>query len=129
MRGEGGIKKPPHFVGVSPNEPLQTHPSLPLAMSEYDSTKRPSTPNSVMTSYDYEYVQNELMRIQDLERSEMVQKLVDKKTLAVKQQLEEARQELEEETKQAFYYKNLFEELMEETQVQHKLYNYVIFLL
>ena len=95
-------------------------------MSEYDDIERPFTPNSVMTTYDYEYAQNELMKIQGLEGSEMIQKLVHEQTLAIQQQLEEARQELEETNKQALDYKKMYDQLMEETQVEHKLYNLII---
>ena len=98
-------------------ERVPSPPTSDYPMSEYDETERPYTPNSIMTTYDYEYAQSELLRIQGIEGSEMVQKLVEEQTDAMKLQLEEAKHELEETNRQALDYKKMYDQLMVDTQV------------
>ena len=102
-----------------PSPPTSDYPN-----SEFDEMERSYTPNSMITTYGYEDAYNEMIRIQGVEGSEMLQQLVEEQTIAIKQQLEEARLELEETNRQAFDYKNMYDQLlMEEAQVKRTLYN------
>ena len=94
-----------------PSPPTSDYP-----MSDYDERERSFTPNSQLTTYDYDYAQNELIRIQGSEGSDVVQKLVDERTNVIKTELEDAKSELEEMNRQAMNYKRLYDELMD-TQV------------
>ena len=55
-------------------------PTSDYPMSEYDERERSFTPNSQLTTYDYDYAQSELLRVQGLEGSEVVQKLVEEES-------------------------------------------------
>ena len=82
-------------------------PTSDYPMSEYDERERSFTPNSQLTTYDYDYAQSELLRVQGLEGSEVVQKLVEEETNLIKTELEDAKIELEEMNRQAMNYKRM----------------------
>lgn len=88
-------------------------PTSDYPMSEYDERERSFTPNSQLTTYDYDYAQSELLRVQGLEGSEVVQKLVEEETNLIKTELEDAKIELEEMNRQAMNYKRMYDELMD----------------
>ena len=106
----------------APSPPTSDYP-----MSEYDERERSFTPNSQLTTYDYVYAQNELLRIQGSEGGDVMQKLVEEQTNLMKTELEEAKIELEEMNRRAMNYKRLYDELMD-TQVSCSalLYHYTI---
>ncbi|KAI6649527.1 Kinesin-like protein [Oopsacas minuta] len=81
-------------------------PTSDYYMSEYDRERS-------FITYDFDYVQDELIRIQNMEGGDIVDKLVDQRTTQIKTELEEAKIEIQEMNRQAMDYKRMYDELME----------------
>ncbi|KAI6649541.1 hypothetical protein LOD99_6707 [Oopsacas minuta] len=92
--------------------PMSEYAASDYSMSEYD-RERSFTPNSQIVTYDFDYAQDELIRIQNMEGGDIVDKLVDQRTTQIKTELEEAKIEIQEMNRQAMDYKRMYDELME----------------
>ena len=82
--------------------------------NEGERSSTPSSMVSMMTTCDYGYAQDELVRMQG---EQIAKEMVEEQTALMKKELDGARNELDEQKKQAEVYKHLYDELMD-TQVR-----------